>query len=117
MDINDTIRELDAAREEYARVNRIDKISRWLILGALAVVTGAFALAVIFQNGDITLLLVPALFAWCISIPAWCYANIGTSDGTLNRQAKADRLSRARKRLDAAEKAHEQAALGEGGEL
>ena len=107
MSIDDTIRALDDAREHYARIKGIDKLARWLILGSLAVMTGALAVAIAIDNGRVPLLLIPAALAFGGGLYLWSYVNLR---GDLGRGT--DRLAAARSDLRDAERAHVRATLG-----
>ena len=107
MSINDTIRDLDDAREYYKRIKGMDKLGRRLILGSLATMAGSFATAAALDNGNATLMMIPALFALAVGIWFWVYAN--TSVGYYKHT---DRLTDARRDVRSAEKAHEEATMG-----
>ncbi len=109
-DMNDAIRELDDARRQVERFEAIDKLARQLIFGSLGVMTGSFLLAVALQNGEITMMMFPALFGLGIGLFFWCHVNLHMVQvdngitGYSSDRTKTDRLSAARKQVRDAEK-------------
>lgn len=105
-DMNDAVRELDDARRQVERFEGIDKLARELIFGSLGVMTGSFILAVALQNGEITMMMFPALFGLGIGLFFWCYVNLRVIEtGGYGTRGKTDRLSAAREEVREAEKA------------
>ena len=108
MSINDTIRKLDDAREHYKRIKGYDKLARKLILGALAMMTGSTALGIGLDNGNVTLMIIPAMFALGVGIWFWLYVNMEGGGYYSNT----NRVEDARDGLRKAERAHEEAMMG-----
>lgn len=106
-DMNDAIRDLEDARRQVERFEGVDKLARQLIFGSLGVMTGSFILAVALQNGEITMMMFPALFGLGIGLFFWCHVNLRMIEtgGYGSRSSKTDRLSAAREELREAEKA------------
>ena len=109
-DMNDAIRELDDARRQVERFEAIDKLGRALILGSLGLMTLSFALALVLENGEITMMIFPACFSLGAGLFFWCHVNlrmieIDESPGYGGSKPKTDRLSHARKQVRVAEAA------------
>jgi hypothetical protein len=105
MSINDTIRDLDDAREYYKRIKGFDKLARKLILGGMAVASGSI-LGVNLININFNFGILGGLLSVVIGVFLFVYVNVDSS-----YQSQGDRLRRATRSLRDAERAHERATM------